>query len=75
MNFLLNSNEIVRKKSLKIEKYASDVSQILSYLNEILTFVCYHICWQLGRVLESVGHSLSNALIGVRSKSDRVVEK
>jgi hypothetical protein len=59
---------------LKTKNRVSDASQILSYLNEILTFACYHIHWQLGRVLETVGYSLPSVLIGVRSKSDRVVE-
>ena len=60
---------------MKINKGAPNASQIPSYLNEILTFTCYHIHPELDRVLEIVGRSLSDALIGVKSKSDGVVEK
>jgi len=43
------------EKSLKIKKGAPNICQILSYLNKILTFMCYYIDWQLGRILEKQG--------------------
>jgi hypothetical protein len=75
MNLFAQIGCICGKTSLKIKKDTPNPSQILSYLNEILTFTCYHVHWQLGRVLDTPGHSPSNVLIEVRSKSDRVVQK
>jgi hypothetical protein len=70
----LNSDETVGRIP-ENQKGAPNVCQILSYLNEILIFRCYHIHWHLGRILEKIDRSLSDALIGVRSRSDRVVGK
>jgi len=62
------------KGLIESKKNAPDALQILSHLNEILIFGCYHIQWQAGRILEVVD-SLSDVLIEVRSGSDRVVGK
>jgi hypothetical protein len=63
------------RESLKIKRSARNASQILSHLNKILIFRCYHIHWQPGRILGKIERSLSHVLIGVRSRSDRVAGK